>query len=72
MKPALNQIRVFNESTHKNFKYTYFIIIDQKEDSNVEFWICRRLDPSCEILHFITQDLVKYSNYVPNRLEKSR
>ncbi len=72
MKPAINQIRVFNESTHKDFKYTYFVIISYKKEWNDEFWSCRRLHPSCEILRFTTQDIVKYSNYVPNRLEKSR
>ncbi len=72
MKPAINQIRIFNGSTNENFRYTYFIVISYKEEWNDEFWSCRRLHPSCEILSFTTQDLVKYSNYVPNRLEKSR
>ena len=72
MKPALNQIRIFNGSTNENFKYTYFVIISYKEEWNDEFWSCRRLDPSCEILRFTTQDIVKYSNYVSEKTGKSR
>jgi hypothetical protein len=72
MKPAVNQIRIFNGSTNENFKYTYFVIISYKEEWNDEFWSCRRLDPSCEILHFTTQDIMMLSNYVSEKTGKSR
>jgi hypothetical protein len=67
MKPALNQIRIFNGSTNENFKYTYFIIISYKEEWNGDYWVSRRLHPSCQILHFTTEDIMKLSNYVSEK-----
>jgi hypothetical protein len=72
MKPAINQIRIFNGSTNENFRYTYFIVISYKKEWNDEFWICRRLHPSCGILRFTMQDIMTISNYVSEKTGKSR